>query len=277
MFSSLFAKLPLLIEKTFKSRPQPKGKLPGKGFFLTLVPCPVPSARAFLSGDKAAMNLPALDRIGIIFDWDGVIIDSSRAHEKSWELLAQEAGMPLPPGHFKLGFGMKNEKIIPTILAWTSDRDEVARLSLRKEELYRELIRTEGLEALPGVREFLGRLRDARLPCVLGSSTHRLNISTALEALELKEYFVSIVSAEDVTAGKPDPQVFLLAADRISRPPELCIVFEDAQFGLDAALAGGMKAVGVATTHPASALKGAHRVVERMDELSLEDLRRLFA
>lgn len=223
------------------------------------------------------MTLPTLHQIGMLFDWDGVIIDSSRAHEKSWELLAEESDKPLPAGHFIRGFGMKNEKIIPSILAWTDNPAEVKRLSLRKEELYREVILAEGLEVLPGVREFLAQLFDAQMSCALASSTHRLNITTALQVLGLEKYFASIVSAEDVQAGKPDPQVFLLAADRVKRAPEHCLVFEDAQFGIDAALAGGMKVVGVATTHAADKLTGAHRVVKRMDELSLDDVRRLFA
>lgn len=215
--------------------------------------------------------------IGAIFDWDGVVIDSSRHHEESWNRLADEENRVLPEGHFLKGFGMKNEAIIPSLLAWTRDEAEIRRLSLRKEVLYRELIRDRGIEPLPGVRAFLERLRTAGIPRVIGSSTHRLNITASLDILGLSGFFSDIVSAEDVTMGKPDPQVFLTAAAKIKRPPARCVVFEDAPMGIEAALAGGMKAIGVAGTHGNATLAKADRIVERLDELTIGDLEALFA
>src|SRR5438093_12869315 len=154
---------------------------------------------------------------GAIFDWDGVIIDSSAHHEESWERLAREVAKPLPAGHFKRGFGMKNEFIIPQLLAWSRDLEEIKSLSLRKEALYREVVKERGLAPLPGVSEWLKKLAAANIPCVVGSSTHRVNIELALETIHLSEYFSAVVSAEDVTHGKPDPEVFLKAAGRIGR------------------------------------------------------------
>jgi HAD superfamily hydrolase (TIGR01509 family) len=209
---------------------------------------------------------------GAIFDWDGVIIDSSRHHEESWERLAAEERKALPAGHFKAGFGRKNQYIIPEILAWTKDPSEIDRISLRKEALYRDVVREWGLEPLPGVKTWLDRLRDAGVPCAIGSSTHRPNIDLSLGLLEFESFFSAIVTAEDVTLGKPDPQVFLLAASRIDRSPEQCVVFEDAFVGIEAAKAGGMKVIGVATTHPAESLRAADRAVRQLDELLPDDL-----
>jgi HAD superfamily hydrolase (TIGR01509 family) len=218
-----------------------------------------------------------LDSLGVLFDWDGVIIDSSRQHEESWERLAAEGRLALPAGHFKAGFGKKNEWIIPELLRWTADPAEVRRLSLRKEEIYREIVVERGLNALPGVAEFLGRLRAAGVPCCIGSSTHRVNITTILGVLHFEGLFADMVTAEDVGHGKPDPEVFLRAAGKIGRAPGACVVFEDAFVGLEAARAGGMKAVGVATTHPAEALVGrCDRIVHRLDELDVADLLSLF-
>ena len=204
---------------------------------------------------------------GALFDWDGVIIDSSSLHEESWERLAREVARPLPPDHFKKGFGRKNEFIIPELLGWTHDPAEIRRISLRKEALYREVVAERGLSALPGVRTWLERLRDAGVPCAIGSSTHRANIDLSLGLIGLAEFFSGIVPAEDVSHGKPDPEVFLTAAARIARPPERCVVFEDAHVGIVAARAGGMRVVGVATTHPASELTAADLAVQRLDEL----------
>lgn len=218
----------------------------------------------------------ARDTLGIIFDWDGVIIDSAVQHEISWERLAAEEGKPLPPDHFKLGFGRKNEWIIPELLGWTRDQAEVRRLSLRKEALYREIVVERGLEALPGVHTFLDRLKAAGIPCCIGSSTHRENILTILGVLRFEGYFADMVTAEDVSHGKPDPEVFLKAAAKIKRSPSRCIVFEDAHAGIEAAGAGGMKVVGVATTHAIDALaEKVDRVVHRLDELEVADLERI--
>lgn len=221
--------------------------------------------------------MPEPQGLGAIFDWDGVIIDSSRQHEESWERLAREGGLHLPPDHFLKGFGMKNEVIIPRLLAWTEDPAEIRRLSLRKEELYRDIIRERGLSPLPGVRAFLERLAAAGIPCAIGSSTHRLNIEASLGLLGLAGFFRAIVSAEDVNAGKPDPEVFLKAAAAIDRDPADCVVFEDATMGIEAALAGGMAVVGVATTHGPDKLARAHAVVGRLDELDIPRLEALLA
>jgi beta-phosphoglucomutase family hydrolase len=207
-----------------------------------------------------------------IFDWDGVIMDSSRQHEQSWEQLAREQQRLLPPGFFKRSFGMKNERIIPELLGWTNDPARVRTLSDRKEEIYRELIRHDRIAPLPGVREWLDALRAAAVPCAIGSSTPRANIECVIDALKLRDYFQAAVTGEDVTHGKPNPEVFLLAARKLGVPPARCVVFEDAHVGLAAARAGGMKAVGVATTHPAESLRDADRVVRRLDELSVAEV-----
>jgi beta-phosphoglucomutase family hydrolase len=190
-----------------------------------------------------------MSKLGAIFDWDGVIIDSSAQHERSWELLAAEINLPLPEGHFKRGFGKKNEAIIPN-LGWATDAGEVHRLGLRKEELYRELVRRDGVTPLPGARMLLEALRAAGVPCAVGSSTHRANIETIFDATGLRPFFQAVVTGEDVMHGKPAPDVFLLGAERIGRAPQSCVVFEDAFVGVEAAHAGGMKCVAVATTNP---------------------------
>jgi beta-phosphoglucomutase family hydrolase len=207
-----------------------------------------------------------------IFDWDGVIIDSSRQHAASWDRLAQRERRVLPPGHFQRSFGMKNERIFPEILGWTTDPGEITRLSRLKEVLYREIVRESGIEALPGVKTFLDRLRAAAVPVIIGSSTPRENIEFVIHLVGLDGYFGDIVAAGDVTHGKPDPEVFLIAARKLGVPPRDCVVFEDAHVGLEAARAAGMKVVGVATTHPAGSLQDADRVVEQLDELTAEEI-----
>jgi beta-phosphoglucomutase family hydrolase len=209
---------------------------------------------------------------GAIFDWDGVIIDSMNAHKASWERLARESGKTLLPGYFERSFGMKSRKIITEILHWTSDPEELKHLDWRKENLYREVIRESGIEPLPGVVNWLKTLRTAAIPCVIASSTHSRNIRCAMEIIKLDKYFQGMITGENVSHGKPDPEVFLLAAQEINTPPEHCVVFEDAHVGIEAARRTKMKVIGVATTHPADTLQDADRVVKRLDELSIQEI-----
>ncbi len=209
---------------------------------------------------------------GALFDWDGVIINSAAQHELSWDRLAKECGKLLPENHFKRGFGMKNEVIIPELLGWTTVPTEIRIISLRKEAIYREIVLEQGMTALPGVENWLRMLRDEGIPCVIASSTHRQNVTTTLDVLGLGEYFAAIVTAEDVKRGKPDPEVFLTAAQRIEVEPTDSIVFEDALVGIAAAQAAGMHVVAVATTEPKEKLAHADWVVDRLDELSVSQL-----
>jgi HAD superfamily hydrolase (TIGR01509 family) len=204
---------------------------------------------------------------GLLFDWDGVVIDSSSQHERAWELLAAEHRLPLPSDHFKKGFGKKNEVIIPS-LGWASDPVEVARLSFRKEELYRELVASEGVAVLPSARELLQALRDGGIPRALGSSTPRENLDALFAATGLDRFFDAVVCGSDVDQGKPDPEVFLKGAGLLGLPPGRCIVLEDAFAGIEAARRAGMKVVGVATTHPLESLGGCDLAVASLGEIT---------
>lgn len=206
-------------------------------------------------------------RYGALFDWDGVIIDSSAQHEKSWELLAKEIGKPLPENHFVRGFGMKNQVIIPNILQWTENPGQIESLSLRKEQLYREIIGKEGIRPLPGVPELLEMLAEHDVPCAVASSTHRKNVETVFDAIGMRDYFKAVVTAEDVGQGKPNPEVFLASAARIGRKPADCVVFEDAHVGIEAGLAAGARVIAVATTNPLDDLGKAHLAVQSLAEV----------
>ena len=145
--------------------------------------------------------------------------------------------------------------IIPEILQWTNNVEEIDRLGYRKEELYREIVAEKGVELIPGIEAFLQSLNETGILCAVGSSTPRKNLETILEMLEYGSYFRAVVCAEDVSHGKPHPEVFLTAAARLCCEPGNCAVFEDAYVGLQAAKAGGMKSVALSTTHPTSDLE----------------------
>jgi len=209
-----------------------------------------------------------------VFDWDGVILDSSRHHEESWERLAQETGKPLPTGHFRKGFGRRNIEIMRDMLGWSRNLEEINRLSQRKEELYREVVEEWGIDPLPGVRPWLERLFEAGIPCGIGSSTEAKNVEVGLKKLGFGNFFQTAVTAEHVQRGKPAPDVFLEVSRRLKTEPARCVVFEDAPAGVEAGRAAGMRVVGVTTTHPGGHLEGVFREVARLDELTVEEVSR---
>jgi len=216
----------------------------------------------------------------VIFDLDGVLIDSHDQHRESWFALAQEIGLPLSDEQFKRSFGMRNEMCIPEVFRWAEkhEGDQIQQWGDRKEELYRELLASGGLHPLPGVVALLESLVDAGIPFGLGSSTSVKNIAVCFATTGLDKFFGSqYTGAEDVSRGKPHPDVFLEAARKLGVAPETCVVIEDAHVGVEAAVAGGMKVVAVTTTHPRESFVGlgAAMVVDSLVELDAETLRGL--
>lgn len=210
--------------------------------------------------------------IGVVFDLDGVLIDSHNQHERSWFQLAEEIGKSLTKEQFKESFGMRNVMCIPHVFSWTSpeDHEQIRLLGDRKEELYRELLRADGIEPLPGVVALLQSLTGAGVSFSLGSSTSRKNIEVCFAATGLDRFFGPFYTgAEDVTRGKPFPDVFLEAAAKIDRSPTRCLVIEDAHVGVEAGLAAGMKVLAVTTTHPRESFieSGVVRIVDSLTEI----------
>ena len=212
----------------------------------------------------------------VVFDWDGVVVDSSAHHERSWEILATRRGLPLPADHFKRGFGKKNNVIIPD-LGWATAPGDVDALAHEKEEIYRSLVREKGIVPLSGVRELLTALRSKDIPCAIASSTERANLDLPLDLMAMREFFDVIVSGEEVVHGKPDPAVFLLAAERLGIAPADCVVIEDALVGIEAAKRAGMPVLAVATTNPLRALGSADAAVESLLQVTPERLAALNA
>lgn len=172
---------------------------------------------------------------------------------------------------------MKNELVIRDLLNWSDTPPEIEALSLRKEELYRQVVREEGIASIPGASELLHLLNERGVACVVASSTHRKNIETGLEGVGLGHLFSAIVSAEDVSKGKPDAEVFLKSAAAIGCAPVHCVVFEDAIVGIQAGQSAGMKVVAVATTNSLGQLSDADMAVETLEHVDWPTLEPLFA
>jgi beta-phosphoglucomutase len=190
--------------------------------------------------------------LGAIFDWDGVVVDSSHIHLKSWEMLAEELDLPLPNDHFERGFGKRNQTIIPDIFGWSKNVELIEKWGLRKEEIYREIGSSDGIPLAKGSKEFLKQLHPEPFRCAIGTSTERKNVELAIKQHGLSDFFSASACSEDVQEGKPNPEVFLKAAVGLSISPAQCVVFEDSPHGIEAAINANMKSVALTTSHPAN-------------------------
>ena len=219
---------------------------------------------AYLMSDKM---------FGVIFDMDGVLADSAEPHFQSWQQLAKEEGQTITRERFQATFGQQSKDVIPALFGETSPR-RIQELDDRKEAIYRAMIKDHP-PIVPGARELVRDLARAGAKLAVGSSGPMENIELVLEAMEVRELFSVIVSGRDVSRGKPDPQVFSLACERLGMPPECCVVIEDAPVGVDAAKAAGAKAVALLAHHPREKLKNADLIVNELRDLHLEQLRQL--
>ena len=205
----------------------------------------------------------------VIFDMDGVLVDSGPPHEESWRLLAERHGATLDAGFFGRTFGQRSCDIVRGIWGAQLSDTDVQRLDDEKEQTYRALI-AANVPLMPGCRAALARLTAAGYRLAVATSGPRANLERVLQAGQLAPAFAATVHGADVQHGKPAPDCFLLAAERIGVPPHRCVVVEDAPVGLIAAVAAGMCPLALVGTHPAARLleAGARRTINHFDELT---------
>jgi beta-phosphoglucomutase len=208
-----------------------------------------------------------------LWDVDGTLIDSREYHWLSWQGALAAEDFRVTRAQFEKTFGRRNDEILREYFPSYSDPD-IARVGDAKEVAYRALVRERGIELLPGVRRWLDRLKAEGWLQAVASSAPRQNLDAIIAAVGLGEYFAAVASAEDVTEGKPDPQVFLAAAAKLGVAPSACVVVEDAPAGTEAARRARMRCVGVLSSH---AELRADVVVGTLEELPDDAFDRLLA
>lgn len=205
----------------------------------------------------------------VIWDLDGVIVDTAPLHFRAWKKAVEERGIPFTKEDFKRTFGMRNREIIFAIFGNNTPESQVAEISERKEAYYRQFV-AGNIIPLPGALNLLRALRDAGFRQALASSAPAENVSLIVDSLDIRRLFEVILSEKDVKVGKPDPTIFLTAANRLGVKPVNALVIEDAIAGVQAAKGAGMKCVAVSNTHPADRLRDADMVVDSLAQLSVE-------
>jgi HAD superfamily hydrolase (TIGR01509 family) len=177
--------------------------------------------------------------------------------------------VPAEPDYWRLTIGRPSVEAVPLLLGRETSWAEAQRLAARKQEHYRRLA-GGGPVLVRGVAEFVTDLAARSVPRAVATSASRHDVDTLLTRARLRDRFEVVVAAEDVRHGKPDPEVYLLAAGRLGIAPEQCLVFEDAMVGVQAARSAGMRAIGVSTAHTETELcaAGAERAVEDFEGVS---------
>jgi beta-phosphoglucomutase len=200
-----------------------------------------------------------------IWDVDGTLIDSGALHFESWQEILRAEAIELTHAQFHATFGQRNDAVLRAFLGPDLSISEIERISAVKEAYYRDLLRSRGIQPLPGVRRWLQELQVTGWRQAIASSAPVPNLEVIVEALGLAEYFGAVVSGDEVAHSKPDPAIFLLAASRLEVDPRRCIVVEDAPVGVEGARRAGMRCVGVLFAHDTLA---ADMVTRSLDDLS---------
>ena len=206
--------------------------------------------------------------IGILFDMDGTLIDSHTTHVECWLRYAAGEGVLLDRNRVNSKFGMVNREIVRTFWPGKVSDEKTTEIADGKEAMVRTMFR-ENFPAMPGATELVRTLHSHGFKLAVASSAPKENVELACELLGIAPFLGAVISSADVKQGKPHPEVFLTAAERIGVSARNCLVIEDAVVGIEAAHAAGMKCVALLSTgHTESELRDADRIVRSLDEIT---------
>ncbi len=191
-------------------------------------------------------GLDAID--AVVFDMDGVLIDSGAHHREAWRALLEEVGVTPSEDFWRSTIGRPAEEAVVILLGGDVPASEARWLAYRKREHYTRLAR-RGVQPVPGVTTFVATLHRHRVPCAVATSASRADVARLLHDAGIARHFGAVVTAEDVRFGKPDPEVYERAAEWLGIDAARCLVFEDSVVGVTAARGAGMTVIGVTTAH----------------------------
>ncbi len=214
--------------------------------------------------------------LGVIFDMDGVLVDSYRAHLASWQELARRHGLAMTEEQFAQTFGRTSRDIFASLWPGLVKAADIPKLDDEKESLYRDILKAHFPE-MKGAGELVAALHAAGFRMAIGSSGPPENVQVVHDCLPNGRHITATVNGRQVTHGKPHPEVFLLAAGKLGLPPSDCAVVEDAPAGISAARAAGMAAIAITGTAPREKLAHADTIVESLTELTPDRITQLIA
>lgn len=213
------------------------------------------------------MQLAALRPKAVLWDFDGVLVDTLPLHAEAWSQLLEGRGLTFDTDAYYAACGRRPEEVAAALIAGQTpppDDDWLRAFVQEERRVFLALLRARSVPLLPGVRAWLEGFRSTGIVQAVASSTTRQIVEHVLPSLSIDAYFSVIVTNEDVEACKPAPDVFLVAAARLDIAPESCLVIEDSAHGVEAAAAAGMRCLAVATSVKARSLSGAQAVVSSL-------------
>ena len=213
-------------------------------------------------------------RIGLLFDMDGVIVDNHIFHYKSWQVLAKSYNLNLNEEDYRNHMNGRTIGEVVRFLQKDASAEEVKKIGIEKEALYRNLYQPF-LTPTKGLWGFLSNAQEHKIPMCIGTSAPEENVSFTINGLGIGHYFKTILDDRSVTKGKPHPDIYKKCAQSIGLPNEQCIVFEDALAGIEAGKAAGSKVIALATSHERKAIN-ADLVINDFSEIDVQMLYDLF-
>ena len=211
---------------------------------------------------------------GVIFDVDGVLVDTGPFHFESWVKMANEIGKKFTKKFFDLTFGQQSVPITRKLVGSKVEQHLVEKWASLKEQYYREMVKDK-LEPLPGVLNLIKDLKNKNFKLAIGSSGPPENVELVVRTLNLTQYFDVIITAAEVEKGKPEPDIFLIAAKKLKLNPKNCIVIEDAPVGIEAAKRANMPVIALRITHCNVDLLDANLIVSDLSSVNIDDIIRL--
>ncbi|MFA5309589.1 MAG: HAD family phosphatase [Dehalococcoidales bacterium] len=211
----------------------------------------------------------------VIWDMDGVIADTADYHYRAWQDIFRERGVAFSLADFMPFFGRRHDSIVKFALGDGLTPEEIKAVSDKKQALYRRLV-ARNVIPLPGAVTLIKALNQNHIKSAIGTSAVPDNVDVILRGMGIENSFQAIAYGTEVAEGKPSPQIFLLAAQKLGAEPAGCVVIEDAIAGVAGAKSAGMKCVAVTNSHPAAALKDADLVVDSLEKVDIGVLQGLF-
>ena len=210
--------------------------------------------------------------LAVIFDMDGVIVDNMEYHKKAWGIFLEKHAPDIELEKFSKHFGKVNRDLLQIVFKREVSEEEESRFGGEKEAIYREIY-ADHIVPTAGLLDFLGSLKNNNIKTAVATAAPRINMDFVFEKTGLRKYFDVLIDATEVTRGKPDPEIYLKAAERLNCYPEECLVFEDSFPGVQAAQNAGMKVIALATSHPADRLRSAELVIRDFTDIDFETVR----
>ncbi|MBA7553003.1 Phosphorylated carbohydrates phosphatase [subsurface metagenome] len=205
---------------------------------------------------------------------DGIIADTGPYHLRGWQIVFRERGANYTDEDYRRNTGKRNDSIIRNILGKKTPQNEIETITREKGEVFRQLV-SQHVRPFPGVLKLITTLKEHGFKIAIASSAPMENIQLITQNLKIHNCFDATVSGWEVTKGKPDPQIFLLAVEKLGVEAENCIVIEDAIVGVTASKRAGIRCIAVTNTNPKENLREADLVVDSLEEITIDDLEKL--